>query len=111
MSNMADMGEYWKDEPILKEQNAEQREKNYEKRIEYAIKRFEQEKIPFALKNTNNGHFNLYYNLKVVMSFWTWTGRFIFTCGTENIKYDGDFSRGIENCIKAYKSSFKGSDE
>ena len=67
---MADMGDYWRDiKPIIKEQNAEHRTKNYEKRIEYAIKRFEQEKIPFALKNTNNAHFNLYCDLKVVMSF------------------------------------------
>lgn len=109
---MADMGDYWRDvKPILKQKNAEHREKNYEKRIEYAIKRFETENIPYKLCNENNAHFNLFINSKVKMSFWAWTGKFIFTGGSECKKYDGDFARGIENCIRAYKKYFKEKEE
>lgn len=105
---MADMGDYWRDvKPILKQKNAEHREKNYEKRIKYAMKRFDEEKVTYKLCSENNAHFNLYINDKVGMSFWAWTGRFIFTGGIEHERFDGDFNRGIENCIKAYKSCFR----
>ena len=105
---MSEMAEYWKDvKPILKEINQEHRTKNYEKRIEYAIKRFEETGIPYKLCNENNAHFNLHVNGKVGMSFWAWTGRFIFTGGVEHERYDGAFNRGIENCIRAYKQCFK----
>ena len=105
---MADMGNYWRDvKPMLKERSQENRTKNYDRRIEFAMKRFEKENIPYKLCNETNGHFNLLHNSKVFMSFWSWTGRFIFTGGIEHERFDGDFNRGIENCIKAYKSCFR----
>ena len=66
-------------------------------KIEYAIKQFEENKIPYKLCNETNGHFNLYKDKKVVMSFWSWTGKcYIPSTGfSDNI--------GIRNCIKKYK--------
>ena len=95
------LSEYWHDvSPILKAQNAEKREKNYDKRISYAIKKFEENDIPYKLCNESNGHFNLYKDNKVVMSFWSWTGKcYIPSTGfSDNI--------GIHNCVKKYKKVF-----
>ena len=73
---MGELSSYWKDvSPILKQQNAEQREKYYDKRIEYAINQFQENNIPYKLCNESNGHFNLLKDKKVVMSFWSWTGK------------------------------------
>ena len=97
------LSEYRKDiYPILKEQNAKNREQNYDKRIEYAIKQFKDNNILFKLCNKENGHFNLYKDNKVVMSFWSWTGKcYIPSNGfSDNI--------GIRNCIKKYKKMFGG---
>ena len=94
---MGDMGDYWRDiKPLLKEINSENRFQNYDKRIQYAIQRFEENKIDYKLCNANNGHFNLYLNKKVVMSFWSWTGKcYIPSTGfCDNI--------GIHNCIKRF---------
>jgi hypothetical protein len=107
---MADMGDYWRDvKPMLKERNQENRTKNYDRRIEFAMKRFETENIPYKLCNETNAHFNLLHNSKVFMSFWAWTGRVYLLLEAKRVhkKYDGDFARGIENCIKAYKSCFR----
>ena len=96
------LSEYWHDvAPILKVQNAEKREKNYDKRISYAIKKFEKNSIPYKLCNESNGHFNLYKDNKVVMSFWSWTGKcYIPSTGfSDNI--------GIHNCVKKYKRIFE----
>ena len=100
------MGEYWRDvSPILKEQNAKEREECYDKRIEYAIKQFEENNVEYKLCNESNGHFNLYKNKKVVMSFWSWTGKcYIPSTGfSDNV--------GIKNCIKKYKRIFGGKNE
>jgi len=100
------LADYWRDvSPILKQQNQEQREKNYEPRIGYAMKLFRENQIVFKLCNRENGHFNLYKNGKVVMSFWSWTGKcYISSTGySENI--------GIHNCIKKYKKMFGGDEE
>lgn len=97
------MGEYWRDvSPILKEQNAKEREEHYDERIEYAIKQFKENNIEYKLCNESNGHFNLYKNKKVVMSFWSWTGKcYIPSTGfSDNI--------GIKNCLKKYKKMFGG---
>lgn len=95
------MGEYWRDvKPILKEQNAEYREKHYDERIEYAIKQFEENNIPYRLCNATNGHFNLYKDKKVVMSFWSWTGK----CYIPSKEFSDNI--GIRNCIKKYKKLF-----
>lgn len=64
------LSDYWHDvSPILKQQNAEQRAEHYDERIEYAKNLFELNNIEYKLCNENNGHFNLYKNGKVVMSF------------------------------------------
>ena len=100
---MSELSEYWHDvKPILKQQNAEKREKYYDKRIQYAIEQFEKNNIKYKLCNEENGHFNLYFNSKVVMSFWSWTGKcYIPSTGfSDNI--------GIKNCIKKFKKMFGG---
>ena len=72
----------------------------YRKRIEYVKRQFKENNISYKLCNESNGHFNLYKNNKVVMSFWSWTGKcYIPSTGySENI--------GIKNCIKKYKKLF-----
>lgn len=95
------LADYWRDvSPILKEQNQKFRAEHYDERIEYAIKQFEENNISFKLCNSENGHFNLYKDKKVVMSFWSWTGKcYIPSTGfSENI--------GIKNCIKKYRKMF-----
>ncbi len=92
------LADYWRDvKPILKQQNQEAREQHYDERIEYAIKQFKENNIPYKLCNESNGHFNLLKDNKVVMSFWSWTGKcYIPSTGfSDNI--------GIRNCIKKYK--------
>lgn len=96
------MGEYWRDvAPILKQENQEYREENYDKRIEYVKRQFEENNIPYKLCNESNGHFNLYKNNKVVMSFWSWTGK----CFIPSKEYSENI--GIRNCIKKYKKLFE----
>ena len=96
------LADYWRDvKPILKQQNQEYREENYEKRIEYVKRQFEENNIPYKLCNESNGHFNLYKNNKVVMSFWSWTGK----CYIPSKEYSENI--GIRNCIKKYKKLFK----
>ena len=96
------LGDYWRAiSPILKEQNQQERIEHYDERIEYAIKQFKENNIDYKLCNTSNGHFNLYKDKKVVMSFWSWTGKcYIPSTGfSDNI--------GIRNCIKKYNKMFK----
>lgn len=95
------LAEYWRDvSPILKEQNQKLRMEHYDERIEYAIKQFEENNVGYKLCNAENGHFNLYKDKKVVMSFWSWTGKcYIPSTGfSENI--------GIKKCVKKYKEMF-----
>ena len=95
------LGDYWRAvSPILKEQNQQERFEHYDERIEYAIKQFKENNIDYKLCNASNGHFNLYKDKKVVMSFWSWTGKcYIPSTGfSDNI--------GIRNCIKKYKKMF-----
>lgn len=95
------LGEYWRAiKPILKEQNTKQREEHYDERIEYAIKQFEINNIPYKLCNKDNGHFNLYKNNRVVMSFWSWTGK----CFIPSLEFSENI--GIKNCIKKYRKVF-----
>lgn len=96
------LADYWRDvAPILKQQNQEYREENYDKRIEYVKRQFEENNIPYKLCNESNGHFNLYKNNKVVMSFWSWTGK----CFIPSKEYSENI--GIRNCIKKYKKLFE----
>lgn len=98
---MSEIGEYWKGiKPILKEINQQERAEHYDERIEYAIKQFEENQIPYKLCNKENGHFNLYKDKKVVMSFWSWTGK----CYISSKEYSENI--GIRNCIKKYKKIF-----
>ena len=102
---MGELAEYWHDvKPILKQQNEEYRYKNYDNRIEYAIKQFNDNNIPYKLCNESNGHFNLYKDKKVVMSFWSWTGK----CYIPSIQFSDNI--GIKNCIKKYNKLFKKGD-
>ena len=95
------LAEYWRDvKPILKEINQQKRLEHYDERIEYAIKQFEENQIPYKLCNKENGHFNLYKDKKVVMSFWSWTGK----CYIPSKEYSENV--GIKNCIKKYKKIF-----
>lgn len=95
------LSEYWHDvAPILKQQNAEYRDKYYDERITYAIDQFDKNNIPWKLCNENNGHFNLFKDTKVVMSFWSWTGK----CYIPSISFSENI--GIKNCIKKYKKYF-----
>lgn len=80
-------------------------------RCEYASKLLTEANIPHQVKNKDIGHINLYYEGKVVMSFWARTGRFIYTVVNDNcIDLDPDFDRGIKNCINVYKKAFERSD-
>lgn len=96
------LSDYWHDvSPILKQQASEKREACFDDRLEYAKKKFEENNIIYKLCNKSIGHFNLYKDNKVVMSFWSYTGKcYIPSTGySENI--------GIKNCIKKYKKMFK----
>ena len=96
------LSEYWHDvSPVLKKINQEKRTEHYDERIKYAIKQFEQNNIEYKLCNELNGHFNLYKDKKVVMSFWSWTGK----CYIPNTGYSENI--GIRNCIKKFKRMFK----
>lgn len=99
------LAEYWRDiAPILKEEAREKRESCFNDRLEYAKKQFEENNIKYKLCNESIGHFNLYKENKVVMSFWSYTGKcYIPSNGfSDNI--------GIHNCVKKYKKMF-GSDK
>lgn len=95
---MAEMGEYWRDvAPILKEQARQKRLNCFDKRLEYAINQFEHHSIPYKLCNKDIGHFNLFYKDKVIISFWSYTGKIL---GQEN-------RRGIRSCINFYNKKVK----
>ncbi len=96
---MGELSGYWKDvSPIIKEENRQRREETFDLRLEYAKKQFELNNIPYKLCNASIGHFNLYFNNKVIMSFWSYTGK---------IKGEEDL-RGIKACIRLYKKRIKG---
>lgn len=99
---MAEMGEYWKDvKPFLQDRAREKREQQFDKRLEYAINQFKENNIEYKLCKKENGHFNLYKNKKVVLSFWSYTGRIY----SNIIEINEDY-RGIKNCIKTFKKNF-----
>ena len=101
---MSELAEYWRDvKPVLKEQNQKERTEHYNERIKFAINLFENNEIKYKLCNEENGHFNLYKDNKVVMSFWSWTGK----CYIPSTGYSDNI--GIRNCVKKYKKIF-GSD-
>jgi len=100
MSN-DNMAYYWHDvAPILKEQAREKRENCFDDRLNYAIKKFEENNITYKLCNESIGHFNLLKEGKVVMSYWSYTGKCFIPSKnfSENV--------GINNCIKKYKKIF-----
>ena len=77
-------------------------------RCEYASKLLTENNIPHAVKNSDIGHINIFYWGKCVMSFWARTGKIIFTCSIEDIKYPLDEEdRGINTLIKVYKKNFE----
>lgn len=99
------MGEYWRDvSPILKQQAQEKRETYFNDRLEYAKKQFEENNIRYKLCNESIGHFNLLKDNKVVISFWSYTGK----CYIHSKNFSDNI--GIKNCIKKYKKIF-GSDK
>lgn len=92
------LADYWRDvSPILKEQAQEKRENCFNDRLEYAKKQFKENNVPYKLCNETIGHFNLYCGKKVIMSFWSYTGKlYIPSTGfSDNV--------GIRGCIKRYK--------
>lgn len=96
------LSEYWHDvDPILKQQAREKRESCFDDRLEYAKKQFEINNIPYKLCNESIGHFNLYKDNKVVMSFWSYTGK----CYIPSKEYSENI--GIKNCIKKYLKYFR----
>lgn len=95
------LSDYWKDvKPFLKQQAQKKRENCFNDRLEYAKKQFKDNNIPYKLCNESIGHFNLFKDNKVVMSFWSYTGKcYIPSNGfSDNI--------GIKNCIRKYKKLF-----
>lgn len=85
------------------------------KRCEYASNLLKEANIPHEIKNRDIGHINLFNNAKCVMSFWSRTGRFIFTMNVKELEktcrldldLDPEIDRGIKNCIETYKKVFK----
>lgn len=72
-------------------------------RIEYAIKRFEEEGIAYKLKNKSIGHFHLWDSKGNLFQFWAGTGKIWFDKKVKDARGFKSFykdSRGIENCIK-----------
>ncbi len=80
-------------------------------RCDYASELLTKEKIPYVIKKREIGHINLLFEGKVVMSFWARTGKFIYTVNPSNYQnakqLDDDLDRGIKNCIKIYKNTFR----
>lgn len=96
------LGDYWRDVSlILKQQAQEKRENCFDDRLEYAKKQFKDNDIQYKLCNESIGHFNLYKDNKVVMSFWSYTGK----CYIPSIQFSDNI--GIKNCIKKYNKLFK----
>lgn len=95
------LADYWHDvSPILKQQAREKRENCFDDRLEYAKKQFEENNIKYKLCNESIGHFNLYKDNKMVMSFWSYTGK----CYIPIIEFSDNI--GIKNCIKKYNKYF-----
>ena len=75
-------------------------------RIEYAIKRFNEEGIVYKLKNKQIGHFHVFDKDENLFQFWASTGKIYFdkktkdSCGFKSFYKD---YRGIENCIRIVK--------
>jgi hypothetical protein len=75
-------------------------------RIEYAIKRFEEENIIYNLKNKSIGHFHLWDSQGNLFQFWASTGKIWFDKKTKDARGFTSFYRdyrGIENCIRIVK--------
>ena len=52
------LGDYWRDvSPILKQQAKEKRENCFKDRLEYAIKQYEENQIPYKLCNHFHGEY------------------------------------------------------
>ncbi len=98
---MGELAGYWRDvSPHLKELAREKRESCFDNRLEYAKKQFEENNIEYILCNEAIGHFNLFKNKKVVMSFWSYTGK----CYIPSTNFSDNI--GIRSCIKKYKKMF-----
>lgn len=90
---------------IAKQQHQERVAKTPE-RVEYAIKRFEEENIKYILKNKSIGHFHLRDSQNNLFQFWASTGKILFDKKTKDARGFKSFYkdyRGIENCIKIVK--------
>ena len=75
-------------------------------RIDYAIKRFEEENIKYVLKNKQIGHFHLLDKDNNLFQFWASTGKIYFDKKTKDARGFKSYyeeRRGIENCIKIIK--------
>ena len=90
----------------LANQNHQERVAKTPDRIEYAIKRFEEENIKYTLKNKSIGHFHLRDSEDNLFQFWASTGKIWFDKKTKDVRGFNSFykdARGIEACIKIVK--------
>ena len=84
-------------------------EEEAKKRCAYASKLLKNSNILHEIKNENIGHINIIYQNKVVMSFWSRTGKFIYVNSSlfnKKLKPIND-ARGIKACIEYYKKNFE----
>lgn len=77
-------------------------------RIEYDIKRLEEEGIEYKIKNRANGHFHIFNKKGQLFQFWASTGKIWFDMKVRvdnGWKHDKLQWRGIESVIKLIKES------
>ena len=75
-------------------------------RIEYAIKRFNEENIKWTLKSRAIGHFHIKDEQGNLFQFWAGTGKIWFDKKTKDARHFNSFykeCRGIEDCIQIVK--------
>ena len=87
---------------FFRSERKKKREALAPERFRYAQKAFQENGIPFVIADESKGCFNLLKNGRVVMSFWSYTGRAYIP----SIRWGENI--GINNCMKKYKEMFGG---
>lgn len=95
---MGDMGDIFNS---MKDERKVKRATFFNARLDYATRAFERNNVAYKLCNPEIGHFTLYHNDKVIMNFWSYTGK-VWIPSKEYSK-----NIGIHNCIKQYKRLVK----
>lgn len=101
-----DSDKWWLTLRELAEQSHKERVAKTPERIEYAIKRFDEEGITYKLKNKSIGHFHILDKDGNLFQFWASTGKIYFDKKTKDARGFKSFYkelRGIESCIKLLK--------